>query len=123
MSFSCEGPDETGKLMLQGELTIQHVASLKEVLLAALHKVKDLSIALEGVTDIDLSCLQVLCSAHRTAIAAQKSISVTGTWPEGFRSVVGRAGYSGGRGCGFSASAPCLWRQENADEQDHHGGR
>ncbi len=116
MSLLFEGPDDTGTLMLKGELTIQHGARLKEVLLSALDRTTNLSIALEGITEIDLSCLQVLCSAHRTAICSQKSIVVAGAWSEDCRSVVERSGYARSKSCGSPANVSCLWNQENADE-------
>ncbi|RJR38696.1 MAG: STAS domain-containing protein [Desulfobacteraceae bacterium] len=100
MDFLIEGPDDAGTLTLKGELTIQHAARLKEVLLRVLDQTTNLSISLEGIREIDLSCLQVLCSAHRTAVGLQKSIAATGLWSEEILSAVERAGYRAGRSCG-----------------------
>lgn len=110
MGFSFEGPDQTGTIMLKGELNIQYASRLKEMLSDSLARAERLRINVEQIEEIDLSCLQVLCSAHRTAIGLQRSIEVAGTWPEDFRSVVERAGYSAGRSCGSPENVSCLWK-------------
>ncbi|RJR48263.1 MAG: STAS domain-containing protein [Desulfobacteraceae bacterium] len=109
MDLLLEGPDDAGTLTLKGELTIQHSPRLREVLLRVLSETTSLSISLEGIREIDLSGLQVLCSAHRTAVDLRKSISVTGTWSEEIRNVVERAGYGTGRSCG-SMENGCFWK-------------
>lgn len=112
MSFLFEGPNDSGRLMLKGELTIQHAPRLKEVLLDALDRTTRLSVVLEGIKEIDLACLQVLCSAHRTAIESAKDISIAGSWPEAFRKVVVESGYERGGSCRSPESVSCLWKSE-----------
>lgn len=110
MSFLFDGPNDAGRLTLKGELTIQHASRLKEVLLDALDRTTNLSVVLEGIKEIDLSCLQVLCSAHRTAIESAKDISIAGSWPEGFRRVVDESGYERGRSCRSPKDVSCFWK-------------
>ena len=43
---------------------------------ALLNEVNHLTLDLSGITTITLPCLQVLCSAHRTAMAGQKSLAI-----------------------------------------------
>jgi anti-anti-sigma factor len=110
MAFSYEGPDEHGTLTLRGELTIQNVSALKEALLYSLAKAPGLRVHLEGVEESDLSGLQVLCSAHRAAVASGKSMAIAGQWPGPFARVVEAAGYLRGGMCRTPGASSCFWR-------------
>jgi ABC-type transporter Mla MlaB component len=116
MGFSFEGPDQTGMIILKGELSIQQASRLKEMLSDSLTGAERLRINVEQIKGIDLSCLQVLCSAHRTAICSQKSIAVAGTRSEGFRRAVEGSGYAKGRNCGSPESVSCLWKSGECNE-------
>jgi hypothetical protein len=61
------------------------------------------------VNEIDLSCLQVLCAAHRSAVASGRDITTTGKWPDAFARAVEESGYSRGRNCRSPRSVRCLW--------------
>lgn len=109
-------PDDTGRLVLTGGLTIQHVADLRAVLLEALQKVEQLTLDMSGVTDIDVPCLQLLCSAHRTFLKSGKTIEIkTGEIrterPAVVSGVMQAAGYSQ-HVCGAGEAMSCLWKGE-----------
>jgi ABC-type transporter Mla MlaB component len=53
-------------LQVGGEVTIQHIRQFKEALVEGLNAHPELIIDCSQVTEADLSCLQLLCSAHRT---------------------------------------------------------
>ncbi len=55
-------------LFLQGELTVDRMADFKNELQQSLNSTDSLEIDLDQVTKVDLACLQLFCSAHRTAI-------------------------------------------------------
>ncbi len=110
MNAVFEGPDEAGTIMLKGELTIQYASRLKEVLVEAMGKTSRLAINLEGVDEVDLSCLQVFCSAHRSALASGGDIVLTGAWPEPFRRTVETSALSRGKSCRSRKNEPCLWK-------------
>ncbi|MCP4715734.1 MAG: STAS domain-containing protein, partial [Deltaproteobacteria bacterium] len=63
-------------LCFNGNLTVDSVVELKEALLGALETSDDLCINLEGATQVDLACLQVLCSAHMTAVGMDKQLQL-----------------------------------------------
>jgi len=110
MSFLFEGPDAKGTLTLKGDLTIQHASRLRELLLEALETTPRMFLHLEEVAEIDLSCLQVLCSAHRTAVALQKEIAITGRWPEALRVAAEESAFARGNHCRIAATATCFWK-------------
>ena len=58
-----------GKAFLKpdGELTVARAADLKDALVKSIEKADTIEINLADASLVDLACLQLLCSAHRTA--------------------------------------------------------
>lgn len=100
---------DNGVMRLEGELTIQHAGRLRDVLLEALAEVKELSLDLEGVTEADVACLQVLCSAHKTFMKANKGLTRIGRVSESFERAVNDSGYRRETGCHSDPDGNCLW--------------
>ena len=97
----------TGTLILDGDMTVQRAGELKTALVEALDKAACLVIDLGNITDADLSCLQLLCSAHRTALKSNKSVSLAENAPQLFWDIVKKAGYSCKDPCCDDKN--CLW--------------
>jgi anti-anti-sigma regulatory factor len=100
---------DTGVLTLTGDLTIGYARELKAALLTSMVRTSQVTVKLGRVTALDLSCLQVLCSAHRSFYLKNKELSVTGKGREVLRKEALRAGFFTGRGCDFSPKEACLW--------------
>lgn len=102
---------ETILLSLRGELTIESVAELREALLAALSE-DQTQVRINGneLASIDFFGLQLLCSAHRTAVIKNKCL----TWDEGRPQQIGETMRMTGftRHCGCALCPPdvdCMW--------------
>jgi anti-anti-sigma regulatory factor len=110
-----EDMDNAKIVRAEGTLSIQDASGLRECLLEALSSSETLLIDLSGVQSIDLACLQIFCSAHKTYSQAQKVIRITGDLPEGVvRSlssitIVPEA-------CDKEPHGPCLWATGGRDE-------
>lgn len=74
MNCSLEQAQETTKLLISGPMTIEDAAHVKTSLVEALASSLLIEVDLGAVEAIDLSCLQVLCSAHRAAVQAGKKL-------------------------------------------------
>lgn len=109
MDSKMEKSDATQVLTLKGALTIERANELKLVLLDALDKNDNVVLNLEAVTEVDLSCLQLLCSAHRTSLDRHKQLSLEGRQPESFQQTVRDAGYTRPVGCHKESHQRCLW--------------
>ena len=107
---------DNGVMRLEGELTIQYAGRLKETLMTAFSELKELSLNLEGVTGIDIACMQVLCSAHKTFSAANKSFAVHGRVAPSFKQSVQDSGYARMSGCQADLQRTCLWAIGGRDE-------
>jgi len=67
------------------------------------------SIAMEKVQDVDLSSLQLLCSAHRSAVRLHKQLAFSGDLPRIFSDAVETAGFERITGCKLDSGNSCLW--------------
>ncbi|OGW42342.1 MAG: hypothetical protein A2010_08605 [Nitrospirae bacterium GWD2_57_9] len=106
-SFTQSG--NRGLVTLDGEVTLPHAEDLRRALIKALIDTDDISIALDGMQDVDLSCLQLLCSAHRSAARLKKRIYFAGDPPQLFKDMMTAAGFTRSTGCKLDCDKSCLW--------------
>jgi anti-anti-sigma factor len=109
IDLEMEDSGEMGVLTMDGELTIQRAAELKTALISSLASVEHLVLNLEKVAEVDLSCLQLLCSAHRTSVRSNKRLTWAGNRPESLARTVGDAGFVRHKGCVLDRDKSCLW--------------
>ena len=107
LKIRTEQSGETGVLVIEGEMIIEHAEELKIILLEALEIQDSLDIAMERVNKVDLFGLQVLCSAHRSAMKAGKELTLFGERPQALRQAIVMAGYGSMVAC--STGSICPW--------------
>lgn len=93
---------KANNLTLTGDLTISRAADILSLLRESLQAGDEVRIILQEVSRVDLSCLQLLCSAHRTAAAAGKVLTLETPVPNVFRKLMRQAGF-------ISPNANCLF--------------
>lgn len=96
-------------LVLDGDLTIQHAAKLKKAFDGSFDGVKKLVLNLDKVDEIDLSGLQILCSAHRTSAKMEKELIIDGECPEVLKNVMEKAAFTRRAGCSKDYQKSCFW--------------
>lgn len=113
VSLRIENDDQSGSLLIrvEGELTVQHAAELRACLLSALSSAESVRVDLQAAEDMDLTCLQILCSAHKSALFAGKTLCLGNEMPEHFKSTLGAAGFWRSQGCTIDTGDSCLWIQ------------
>ncbi len=113
--FDCkvEESDDKKTLTINGELKIQDAAELQKVLIESLENTEHLDLNLENVTGIDMSCLQLLCSAHRTMSSLDKRFTLSSSYSEIVREAVNDSGYQQFKGCESDKDESCLWVECN----------
>lgn len=104
---------ESGKLILTGDLTVSHVAETRGQIAGALQKVKVLTVDCGQAPQADLSLLQLLCSAHRTAIKLNKTFELTKDSPAALQKAIDDNGYRRSTGCVLDDTKTCLWIEKN----------
>jgi anti-anti-sigma regulatory factor len=100
---------EASVLKLVGNWTIERANELKGALLEALNSAESIVIDLEGLTCLDLSAMQLFCSAHRTSLRLGKHLALHGQESETFKRVLRDAGFVRTSGCHSDPDKKCLW--------------
>jgi len=98
-----------GVVEVEGELTVQAAGEFREAMINALQTFDEVYVNVEKVTTVDVTCFQILCSAHRTAVRSKKSLVCSGELPEEFRKAAMEAGYIRSSGCAFDCADVCMW--------------
>jgi len=107
-----------GVVTLDGDVTLQQAEELRRILIKALVDADEVSLDMDKVEKVDLSCLQLLCSAHRSATRFTKKLAFSGRPPQVLREAVETAGFSRVTGCRLDCDKSCLWM---AVTGAHHG--
>lgn len=110
MKFSVAPDTKEGILTLSGELTLLQAEQLKMLLAQAVDASECVRINTEAVTDIDLSCLQLICSAHRSAVNRHRQLVLTPHQSEAFMTKVFQTGLMCCHDCDFDIESDCLWK-------------
>ena len=97
---------------VNGPMTIGQAGELRAGLLKAFDLGKRVELSLTGVTEVDITGLQLLCSSHRTSLAKELDLSVTGADGERFSSVALLAGMLRHAGCAQDSAGTCVWTKE-----------
>ena len=99
------------EVAVSGAMTIDMILELKDRLHEAFHLGKKVRLSLAGVTELDLTGLQLICSAHRTAIAKELELSVEGGDGEAVASVARLSGMPRHMGCARDVGDSCVWKR------------
>jgi anti-anti-sigma factor len=76
IKISKSGKKNTCTISLEGELTLNNVASIKKEMIEALEKCDSLQLRIHKVTSIDLSWIQLLHSLKKTCKDSGKHIAI-----------------------------------------------
>ncbi len=108
MTFNIEQPGDIGVLTLQGSFGIQDIEELKTAFIKALHTADKVFVDIQGVAAVDISCLELFCSVHRTSVRLGKTVAFSSI-PESFSKVVNDGGLARHGGCRLDGDKTCLW--------------
>lgn len=111
IAWQKDEPGTGSNVHADGVVTIEQAAELKAALVDALASAESVFLDMAGVTEADVTCIQLLCSACRSAGMQDKKLGVTGM--SGYLYSTAAKGGFGSTGCG---TAPCLWRQGGLHE-------
>lgn len=103
------GQGGTVVLKVGGELTIPFAGEFRGALLDAFDAAARVIVNLEGVSAADITGLQLLCSAHRSACAREKALCVEGMTNPVVAEAAGLAGFRRHVGCAVDVGKSCIW--------------
>lgn len=105
-----EKKENKSVVILNGDITVEHSDLLRNALLESLEGTDLIEVDFRNATTVDLSCLQLLCSAHRTSVNAGKSIELRPDHTEILKEAVRESGYPRYIGCTLETEKSCLWK-------------
>lgn len=101
-------------VLVQGPLDLTGAGAVRPVLMESLLNSNSVMIDLGGLTRLDLSGLQLLCSAHRTAVTRGAALTL-GRVPDWVRELIVIAGFHPSLStCPYRKGADCLWNSREA---------
>jgi len=104
--FDLQRTGDTAAIVAGGRLTVSQAGNLCQKLLEAFERSSRVELALHDVQEADLSFLQLLCAAHRTAAARGVSFLLSGLEAaDPVLRLIREAGVRRGVGC----PETCLW--------------
>lgn len=95
--------------VLSGDLTLQRATEIKNGIVNVIEAKGEAVLRFDDVGEIDLSLIQILCSAHRTACEKGESIRFEGQWPQNFVSLLEETGLDEHAGCSLDGNVECAW--------------
>jgi anti-anti-sigma factor len=104
-------PEEGARIIeLEGDLSISTAALLRTTLLEGMQTGAKAMLDMAGVRSLDLSGMQLLCSAHRS-YAQRNAVLQVRRVNDDFRRIAMTAGYDARQSvCPFRKEDNCLWR-------------
>ena len=111
VDFRIENSGDAGTLTFDCDLTIDHAAEIKEALMIALGNTDSLVVNLENVNEVDITCLQLFCSAHRMSISLNKRMVLSEKRSKAFTGSCETAGFERHIGCELDTQNSCLWKK------------
>jgi anti-anti-sigma regulatory factor len=94
---------EAAVLKMGGRLTVERVSEMKGKVLKALAKRKDVVLELKKLSEVDLSFIQLLFAAQRSAERRGRRLKLGGPVPDIFTKAVDDTGFSIHEGWAFTS--------------------
>ncbi|MCP4114319.1 MAG: STAS domain-containing protein [Desulfobacteraceae bacterium] len=110
MDFKTEKNGNTVTVKMGGPLTIEHAAELKNFMTSVSEESEKIIVDLDDVTDMDLSCIQLLCSANLCFDNTRKRLIRKSAHPKVITQVLFDAGYTAQMVCHGIPCKKCFWK-------------
>jgi len=98
-----------GEIVLSGEHNINQVGELREVLLRTIEVQQCTEVRLREIVEVDAAFLQLLCSAHRSAVESGKELRLQIEASPLFRQQLRDCGFIRHIGCRLDCNGSCIW--------------
>ncbi len=109
-------------LIFSGALDLPNACKAHQALSEAIRNYTHVVVYIKQAEGIDLSFLQLICSAHRTATSQKKHFSLALEGNDSLKEVLILIGFDRHCGCGSDETEPCIWQtaasRGNKDAED-----
>jgi anti-anti-sigma regulatory factor len=102
---------EQGEIIITSgdRLTIENAGEFCRIVREALEASKNVAIEFESTVDIDITGLQILCSACKSAAVSGKTFSYQGPQPQALADIIMSSGAERHAVCKHNCDSTCIW--------------
>jgi ABC-type transporter Mla MlaB component len=108
IAYGADALNPEGVITVEGELTVDSASEFRAALIGSLKGLDALRVDITKVSEVDLTCLQLLCSACRGAQGLNKGVELRGV-SSVFTQAVISAGVCQRDGCASGGDKACIW--------------
>ena len=101
--------DAATEAVISGPLTVDRIDELRLLLQQAFARGKPVRLSLAAVTEIDIAGLQLICSAHRTAVMNGTDLVVIDSKGDVLAEAASEAWMLARAGCSEDRCGICIW--------------
>lgn len=110
MSVDIQMENGLTTLNCQGELTIVQIADFKKTITDIMPGSEEVLVDMQKIIDMDISCLQLLCSVNRTFEQNKAKLTRKGNLTDIMQQTLLDAGYDLAEGCPEAPCELCFWK-------------
>ena len=96
-------------LEVSGTCTVEEARRMRDLIMKRLQETDRVVLNVSGVGEADLSFLQLVCAAHKSALYANKTLVLDGVPSEPLTRKVREAGFACREACGLELNKDCFW--------------
>ena len=102
---------ENGEILITSgdRLTIENAAAFMLLLREGLEESQFVSLEFEDGVEVDITGLQLICSACRTAVACDKTFASHGPLPLALEKIIAASGAQRSAVCKHNLNLNCIW--------------
>lgn len=102
---------ENGEIIVTSgdRLTIENAAEFARIVREALEASKSVAIEFESAVEIDITGVQVICSACKSAALGDKTFSYHGLQPQALSGIITSSGAERHAVCKHNNDSTCIW--------------
>lgn len=114
-TWAFNADNNSGTLLVEGDMTINNVALLKDRLIEAFDSAERVTVDVSSATAIDVAGLQLLCACHRFSTGRGKKMCLRLGDNDHFGHLLDEVGFNHDFICNHGRANECLWPQVDED--------
>ncbi|MFA5904245.1 MAG: STAS domain-containing protein [Desulfobacula sp.] len=99
-------------IKFSGAMGIAQANEAKTILVKSLSSYRNVVLDLKEVSDVDMSIVQLLCSANMSFEKSDRHLTITGKDKDLITALLTELGYENDFGCSGNPCNTCLWKGE-----------
>ena len=112
-NWSFDPDNNSGTLLVEGDLTINHIGDLKDSLVEAFDSAEQVIVDISAATAVDVAGVQLLCACLRFSSGRGKKMCLRVGENDEFTQFLDEVGFEQDFICNHGEASECLWDSNN----------